>query len=211
MGDDVAASLDLRNYELLWPASLFASDGGRILRSSNSSWEDRAKWLMAEALADTTAVAGFEDLPNHSVPTGDPWASTATRWGNRAGTDQREWFTELVSRAAEIRHAAVPRPYWPQRCGSGLSHDGSTPRDIRRDFARIIGEFVDNRYLVEVFGEECVDDSNDLPDASEVIDRRLGVLGSTRPPSTAGPSAPTASTASTSPSATPSARPDRRR
>ncbi|MFI6495629.1 hypothetical protein ACIBK0_51405, partial [Streptomyces sp. NPDC050564] len=55
----------------------------------------------------------------------------------RAGTEEREWFTELVNRAAELRHAAAPRPYQPQRRGSGLSHDGSTPRDTRRDFARI--------------------------------------------------------------------------
>lgn len=68
-----------------------------------------------------------------------------------------------------------PRPYWPQRRGNGLSHDGSTPRDTRRDFARLIGEFADNGYLVEVFGEECVDDHSELPDASEVIDRRLGI------------------------------------
>lgn len=32
MEDDVAVSLDLRNYELRWPAALFASEGERILR-----------------------------------------------------------------------------------------------------------------------------------------------------------------------------------
>jgi hypothetical protein len=89
--------------------------------------------------------------------------------------DKRDWFDQLVKRASELRHAAAPRPYWPQRRGSGLSHDGSTPRDTRRDFARLIGEIADSGYLVEVFGEYCVDDPNDLPDASEVIDRRLGI------------------------------------
>ncbi|WTZ97803.1 hypothetical protein OG512_48625 [Streptomyces sp. NBC_01378] len=89
--------------------------------------------------------------------------------------DQHDWFTELVSRALELRHAATPRPYWPQRRGNGLSHDGSSVRDARRDFARLIGEFADNGYLAEVFGEECVDDHSELPDASEVIDRRLGI------------------------------------
>jgi hypothetical protein len=39
MGDDVAVSLDLSNYELLWPTSLFVSEGERILRSM-SSWQD---------------------------------------------------------------------------------------------------------------------------------------------------------------------------
>jgi hypothetical protein len=179
MGDDVAVSLDLSNYELLWPAELLASEGERILcgsdRTSDSSWVDRAIWLITEALAGTTAVADFEELPDRDAPTDDPWSSTAPGWGSRAGTGKREWFIGLVNRAGELRHAAAPRPYWPQRRGSGLSHDGSTPRDTRRDFARIVGEFEDKGYLVEVFGEECVDDGSELPDASEVVDRRLGI------------------------------------
>ncbi|WP_331727717.1 hypothetical protein [Streptomyces sp. NBC_01176] len=176
MGNDDAVSLDLSNYELLWPTSLFVSEGERILRSMSSVWEDRAIWLMTEALAGTTAVADFEEVPSHSARTDDPWATTVSGWDTtRAGMDKHDWFTELVNRASELRHAVTPRPYWPQRRGSGLSHDGSTPRDTRRDFARIIGEFADNGYLVERFGEECVDDPDELPDASEVIDQRLGI------------------------------------
>ncbi|MFF4796066.1 hypothetical protein ACFY2M_41845 [Streptomyces sp. NPDC001276] len=168
-------SLDLSNYELLCPAPLFVSEGERVLRSTGS-WQDRAKWLMTEALAGTTAVADFEDLPNHTAPTADPWATTATGWGTkRAVMDQHDWFTELINRASELRLAVAPRPYWPQRRGNGLAHNGSTARDTRRDFARLIGEFADTGYLVEVFGEECVDDHSELPDASEVIDRRLGI------------------------------------
>ncbi|MFD8261596.1 hypothetical protein ACFV19_22260 [Streptomyces griseoluteus] len=123
----------------------------------------------------TTAAADFEDLPKHPAPSDDPWTTTASGWGKRIGVDKREWFTELVNRAAELRHAAEPRPYWPQRQGRGLSHDGSTPRDTRRDFAGLISDFADNGYLVDAFGQECVDDPNELPDASQVIDRRLGI------------------------------------
>ncbi|MFD9871565.1 hypothetical protein ACFXI8_00340 [Streptomyces niveus] len=168
-------SLDVSNYELLWPTSLFVSEGERVLRSSSTAWENRAIWLMTEALVGTTAVADFEDLPSHPASSDDPWVTTTPGWGKRGGIDQRTWFTELVSRAAELRHAAEPRPYWPQRQGRGVSHNGSTPQDTRRDFARIISGFADSGYLVEVFGEECVDEPNDLPDASEVIDRRLGI------------------------------------
>ena len=70
MSDDVVVSLDLSNYELLWPASLFISEGERVLRSAGS-WQDRAVWLMTEALAGTTAVADFEDLPDHTAPTAE--------------------------------------------------------------------------------------------------------------------------------------------
>ncbi|MEU6825590.1 hypothetical protein ABZ921_33675 [Streptomyces atriruber] len=173
-------SLDLSNYELRWPTSLFVSEGERVLRTSNTSWVEQATWLLTEALAGTTAVADFEDVPNHpphrhSAPSDDPWAITTPSWGKRSGTDQHDWLTELINRANELRHAAQPRPYWPQRQGRGLSHDGSTARDTRRDFARIIDGFADSGYLAEVFGEECVDDPNELPDASRVIERRLGI------------------------------------
>ncbi len=76
--------------------------------------EDQAIWLMTEALAGTTAVADFKDQPNNTAPTDDPWAMPPG-WGKRGGTGKREWFTELVNRAVELRHAATPRPYWPQR------------------------------------------------------------------------------------------------
>nr|WTB35495.1 hypothetical protein OG781_44025 [Streptomyces sp. NBC_00830] len=112
-------SLDLSNYELRWPTSLFVSEGERVLRSSNTSWEEQAVWLLTEALAGTTAIADFEDLSNHPAPSDDPWASTTPGLGKRAGMDKREWLTELISRAAELRHAVEPRPYWPQRQGLG--------------------------------------------------------------------------------------------
>ncbi|MET7714833.1 hypothetical protein [Streptomyces sp. NPDC005407] len=171
-------SLDLSNYELLWPTTLFTSEGDRIVRSTGASWEDRAIWLMTEALAGTTAVADFEEVPQHKGPADDPWA-TAAEWGSpkKAEMDKGDWFAELIRRASGLRHAAEPRPYWPQRSGKGLSHDGTTARDTRRDFARLVSEFADNGYLVEVFGEECVDDPNELPNASEIIDRRLGIPG----------------------------------
>ncbi|EYT77966.1 hypothetical protein CF54_39785 [Streptomyces sp. Tu 6176] len=168
-------SLDLSNYELRWPTQLFMSEGERVLRSSNTSWVEQAIWLLTEALAGTAAVADFEDLPNRPIPSDDPWASTTPGWGKRDGMDKRDWLTELVSRASELRRAVKPRPYWPQRQGRGLSHDGSTSRDTRRDFERIIGDFTDNGYLTEVFGEECIDGPDELPDASRVIERRLGI------------------------------------
>lgn len=184
MGDDVAVSLDLSNYELLWPAELLASEGERILRASDrtsdSSWVDRATWLITEALAGTTAVADFEELSDRDAPfakaqSDDPWSTFTPGSGTQPQMGKREWFTGLVNRVNELRPAATPRPYWPQRRGRGLSHDGSTPRDTRRDFARIVCEFEDKGYLAEVFGEECVDDGSELPDAAEVIDRRLGI------------------------------------
>ncbi|WP_406505400.1 hypothetical protein [Streptomyces sp. NBC_00212] len=168
-------SLELSNYELTWPAFLFVSEGERILKSAGSSWEDRAEWLMTEALSGAAAVADFRERANHHDV--DPWASTASGRGRSVVVTKHEWFSELISRASEIRPAAVPRPYWPQRQGRGSPLDGSTVQDARRDFARVVGDFADNGYLVEHFGEECVDAPDVLPDASVLIERRLGIPG----------------------------------
>ncbi|GAA1927723.1 hypothetical protein GCM10009716_39600 [Streptomyces sodiiphilus] len=168
-------SLNLSNYELLWPASLFVSEGECILRSTGS-WQERAVWLLTEALAGTTAIADFQDLPDHTAPPSDPWATTDAGWGTRrAVMGRHDWFTELIARAHELRHAATPRPYWPQRRGNGPTRDGGSTRDARRDFARLISDFDGSGYLAEVFGEVCVDDRTQLPDASRVIERRLGI------------------------------------
>ncbi|MEK9519638.1 hypothetical protein MIU24_09540 [Streptomyces venezuelae] len=169
MGDDGAVIVDLSNYELVWPTSLFVSEGERILRATSRSWEDRAEWLLTEALVGSTAVADFQEF---DAPRSGWGVGRESRY--RQGT-REDWFSELVSRASEIRPTLAPRPYWPQRQGRGVSADGSTARDARRDFARIVTDFADNGYLVEQFGEECVDGPDDLPDASALIERRLGI------------------------------------
>ncbi|MER6130200.1 hypothetical protein ABT173_48185, partial [Streptomyces sp. NPDC001795] len=112
------------------PAGLFPLLSQRELETYYGVSEWTVRQWTEKALAGATAVADFKDLPNHGAPTGDPWASTATRWGNRAGTDQREWFTELVNRENELRHASAPVLL---AAAPGLSHDDSTPRDTRRD------------------------------------------------------------------------------
>ncbi|MFH8736771.1 hypothetical protein [Streptomyces sp. NPDC017964] len=172
MSDDVAVSLDLSNYELLWPTQVFVAEGERILRVASLSWEKQAKWLLTEALG-STAVADFEERPDHN---NDPFAATGV-WGSTHAGARVDWFTELVNRASELRHAVAPRPYWPQRHGSSLFPGSRTTRDARQDFARLIGDFASSGYLVEMFGEYCVDDHDDLPDASEAIERRLGIPG----------------------------------
>ncbi len=171
MGDDDAVIVDLSNYELVWPTDLFTSEGERILRTPTSPWEDRAEWLLTESLVGSTAVTDFREI---EAPR-DPWGATRES-RSRRGT-REDWFSELISRASEIRPAVVPRPYWPQRRGRGLSADGTTPRDARREFARIVADFVEKGYLAEQFGEECVDGRDSLPDASAVIARRLGIPG----------------------------------
>ncbi len=169
-------AVNLSTYELVWPTQLFVAEGQRIERSEGKGWTGRAVWLLTEALSGTTAVADFEDAEHtKSGQNADPWAPSSM-WGER-GDPQREWFGELIARAGELRHAAAPRPYWPQRQAAAAGHARASSLDPKREFARTVAEFESNGYLVEAFGEECVDDHRDLPDAAEVIERRLGIAG----------------------------------
>ncbi|MEV3896487.1 hypothetical protein [Streptomyces anulatus] len=161
----------LNNYELRWPTALFVSEGHHLAHTNSTFWYDQVIWLLTEALVGTTAVADFKELPAESDTVDDPWSDLTPQ---RVVT-QREWFTELISRAGELRKEFAPAPYWPQRRGHESSAAGGGPRNTRRAFVRIIKELFDSGYLSEAFGEECVDEANDLPDASEVIERRLGI------------------------------------
>jgi hypothetical protein len=144
--DDVGVSIDLGNYELLWPAALFNAEGGRVLRGAHRFWEERAIWLMTEALAGSTAAADFEELPNHSSPGDDPWASPQTGWGKQPGRDKREWFAELVKRADEIRQAVAPRAYGhsvaaaasPARAVQQRTHAAASPESSASSRTRAI-------------------------------------------------------------------------
>ncbi|MFJ6408166.1 hypothetical protein ACIQK9_21865 [Streptomyces hydrogenans] len=166
--------VDLSNYELAWPTSLFMSEGERILRAKGSgpTWLQRVEWLLTEALVGSTAVADFQEV---GVGPAD-WGSTrASRYGS---DPQEDWFSELVGRASEIRSAATPRPYWTHRQGRTLSSDRSTARAAaRHKFVQIVNDFADNGYLAEQFKEYCVDGPEELPDASALIARRLGLPG----------------------------------
>ena len=130
---------------------LFVSEGLRVVASGDQSWEERATWLMTEALVGTTAVADFEDSSLIHLRTDDnPWSTgSGQAFDQLSRITKKDWFTALVSGAGELRRASTPRPYWPLRNGGSQSADGRTVPDPRREFARMVREFEGNGYLVE--------------------------------------------------------------
>ncbi|GAA3832768.1 hypothetical protein GCM10022226_62570 [Sphaerisporangium flaviroseum] len=166
--------VDVGSYELVWPTALFLAEGQRVALSSGSSWSDRVKWLLTEALSGATAVADFEDAA-YDVD-GDPWALPTGQLTTMTN-HQRDWFTELLRRADELRQASAPRAYWPQRRVGSSAHTESPLRDAHRDFTQIIATFESNGYLIEAFGQPCVDSDEELPDPADVIEHRLGIGG----------------------------------
>ncbi|MFD5898979.1 hypothetical protein [Streptomyces sp. NPDC060366] len=95
VGDDVAVSLDLSNYELLWPATLFASEDERVLRSSNTAWEDhcsgegRKGHLMAVCLGQVPFFGAWKKPPSFFGEYDTSKFFVCWWYSCRAGGDQR--------------------------------------------------------------------------------------------------------------------------
>lgn len=62
-------------------------------------------------LAGTPAVADFEEVPaTPGGPTTTRGPLNRSTQASRTGTGRQEWFTELVSRASELRHGPRQDP-----------------------------------------------------------------------------------------------------
>jgi hypothetical protein len=170
--------MDLSRYELLWPADLFTAEAERVARSDRRGWSSRAEWLLTEAFSGSTAASDFEELPT-SAPgrQADPWATSLVATPDAIVVTKGMWFNELISRAGELRLWTEPRPYWTQRRRPATPVREPDAAAVRRDFARLIGDLERHGYLEEIFGKDCPDDHDELPDPSEELDKRLGLSG----------------------------------
>ncbi|WP_380280484.1 hypothetical protein [Kitasatospora purpeofusca] len=168
--------IDLSNYELAWPVDLFVSEANHLTATDHNSWVSRAEWLLTEAFQGASACSDFQDLPA-TAPHSSYWSprSDPPPWEQAPVVTQETWFRELAGRAKEVRHVTEPRPYWPQRQGKAAPNASAGSYSVAHAFARLIGEMHRNGYLAEHFGQECVDVYADLPDAAEVLERRLGI------------------------------------
>lgn len=168
--------IDLSNYELVWPAALFASEANRVASSGRRDWTSRAEWLLTEAFHGGSACSDFESLPASAPRAADSWGpSDPSPWGEPPAITQMSWFRELIDRVDELRPYSEPRPYWPHRKGITSHTEPPHPEAVRLDFARLVMELHKSGYLVEHFGEECVDVDEELPDPANVLELRLGV------------------------------------
>ncbi|WP_380280531.1 hypothetical protein [Kitasatospora purpeofusca] len=65
--------IDVNNYELAWPADLFAAEGNHIAASGRRDWTSRAQRLLTEAFQSGSACSDFDDLPAEVPRSDDPW------------------------------------------------------------------------------------------------------------------------------------------
>ncbi|MFF7192841.1 hypothetical protein ACFZAM_03915 [Streptomyces sp. NPDC008079] len=167
--------IDLSNYELTWPVTLFVAEASHISMSGKRDWASRAEWLLTEAFHGGSACSDFESVPASAPKADDPWSTeVVASWDLPPVLTQRIWFQELIKRAQELRQFTEPRPYWPHRKGNAGIKGPTDPESLRLGFARLIREMQSCGYLAEHFGEECVDVDEELPNAAEILELRLG-------------------------------------
>ncbi|MEV5824802.1 HNH endonuclease signature motif containing protein [Spirillospora sp. NPDC052242] len=160
--------VELGDYELVWPAHLFAEEAVRIMGGSQRSRPDTIaiSQLLREAFRDGNVAADFEQL------------DTARGFGNRETTDLTPdaFVRELVVRVHEIPLQSTPRAYWKQPSSGSLETTEPDYLKACREWANLIQEFSQSGYLEQAFPNGCVDDE-DAPyvDRSAEIERRIGV------------------------------------
>lgn len=138
------------DYELLWPRDLFVAEAAAVNALPERCWSDGVERLLTEAFGSDVPRARFQA--------------------------DRDVLEALIREAPNLRVAAQPRPYFPERAGINRG-SVSLPAVIRR-FTSIIAEFHTHGYLERAFPHTCVDDSVSVEvNPSDVLEERLGIAG----------------------------------
>ena len=161
-------------YELRWPPQLFIDEANRLRRYTTSQvdemigidrtdWAPAMQWLLTEAFVSTVPTETLKRVLRGGVQWGGP---------NLRGAEQ--WISQLLDEVANFPEPATRKPYWSARTSARPTPARLKFTEVTRHFVRLIEEFEANGYLINAFGQKCVDDDGPRPDPSAVLESRLG-------------------------------------
>ena len=156
------------DYELTWPAAVFADELREILRQQTGpDWRSRAATLFAEAFVGDEPRDQFNAAGSSAFP------------GSSFQDPQWTFASQLLTAAPSLRQYRAPRPYYPQRVGvTEATAAARSAEQLHRDFASLIAEFGDQGYLARAFPKPCVDDNSPVRvDPNSELAARLGRSG----------------------------------
>jgi hypothetical protein len=121
----------------------------------------RIERLLEEALLGDTPIQDYK--------------SSDTGWPT---PERRDYVTELLDHAPQLREYRAPRPYWSARHCAARPDLTRRPDQLPVDFARLIGSLQTDGYLDRALPKVCVDDPDGVePDPEALLADRLGVTG----------------------------------
>jgi hypothetical protein len=170
----VATTFHPDEYELRWPPQLFIDEANRLRRYTTSQvdemigidrtdWAPAMQWLLTEAFVSTVPTETLKRVLRGGVQWGGP---------NLRGAEQ--WISQLLDEVANFPEPATRKPYWSARTSARPTPARLKFTEVTRHFVRLIEEFEANGYLINAFGQKCVDDDGPRPDPSAVLESRLG-------------------------------------
>ncbi|KAB2351059.1 HNH endonuclease [Actinomadura rudentiformis] len=162
-------TVELGDYELVWPPHLFVEEVVRIIGGSQRvrSGDEALVLLLREAFRDDNVAEDFSGLGASRVLGDDKsWSITANAF-----------IREIVMRVQEIPMQSSPRPYWGQSRGGVQSSGEPDMAKARNRFAALVSDLSQRGYLSQAFPEPCVDDHGEdfNADPNSEIERRIGM------------------------------------
>jgi hypothetical protein len=160
----MAATFDPDDFELRWPPQLFVDEAKRLWdRKGSSGWTSDVEWLLMDAFVSTDPVEAFSHLPTGA------WVEPTTYYA-----EHEKWLSQLIREAATWPEPRPRKPYWSARARSRTSAARMDFDQLTRSFVQLIEEFETSGYLVQAFGQKCVDADGPSPDRSAVLHAPLG-------------------------------------
>jgi hypothetical protein len=170
----VTTIFDPDEYELRWPPQLFVDEANRLRRPEGrplddalgidrTDWAPAMQWLLTEAFVSTVPTETLNRLLHRGVSWGGPNLRAA-----------EQWVSQLIEAAPNLPEPGTRKPYWSSRTTARATPVRLEFSEVTRHFVRLIVEFEANGYLVNAFGQKCVDDDGPQPDPSAVLQSRLG-------------------------------------
>jgi hypothetical protein len=94
------------------------------------------------------------------------------------GTLAEQWLSQLLGEAASWPEPGTRKPYWSTRTTGRSNPLGWSFARLSANFVQLIDELEANGYLVDAFGQDCVDDPDSPPsDPCGGSRRPLGLCG----------------------------------
>ncbi len=75
-----------------------------------------------------------------------------------------QWLPQLIGEAANWPEPGTRKPYWSARTAGHTSSAWMGLREVKRTFVQLIDQFEGHGYLVDAFGQDCVDADGPPPD-----------------------------------------------
>lgn len=144
--------LDNGDYDLVWPADVFATEVDWLLSRDQGGWNSTMEWLLVEAFGNDGPAARIQALP---VSRTDFFGTPSER-----GESQKSVLRELADTVSAPEYDPSPPPYYPQLSGPKNSAPSLADRAerLRHEWLGLVASYDGRGYFESRAPVGCSDD-----------------------------------------------------